>query len=38
MKKVVRMVARPSIKNCKKGKGCATTKDELMITKIKIAA
>jgi hypothetical protein len=38
MKKVIKMVARPSIKNCRKGKGCQSNSHELMQTKIKIAA
>jgi len=38
MKKVIRMVARPSVKNCRKGKGCQSTSHELMQTNIKIAA
>ncbi len=29
---------RYSIKNCRKGKGCSTTSEELMITTIKVAA
>ena len=39
MKKVIRMKVRPSIKNCRKGKGCQSTSHEEMIYKgIKIAA